>query len=104
MDRIQYVGFNLVNHGRGNHGYAGLELTECQELCEKTENCRYFNHNKMNDKCFLKYGMGTRKANANFVHGHKYVEIGKRNSLKCILLLLNFLDPTGSLAFTLLVS
>ena len=50
-------------------------LLECKELCEDNDECRYFNYNKDNKKCFQRSGMGKRANNKlNFVFGHKHVE------------------------------
>ena len=52
----------------------GVTATECRVLCQRTEGCKYFTHGKSvvtidsnsnvkitDNKCFLKWGMGTRK-------------------------------------------
>ena len=50
-------------------------LLECKELCMNNDECRYFNYNKSNKKCFPRSGMGERAINkVNFVFGHKYVQ------------------------------
>ena len=53
---IFYGGYPVKNKN-GNNVYHGLTLSECQELCEITDNCFYFNY--VNNECYLKYGVGT---------------------------------------------
>ena len=58
-------------------------LLECKELCMNNDECRYFNYNKSNKKCFPRSGMGKRVNGANnFVYGHKHVEGG---NISCII-------------------
>ena len=50
------AGFPLKNV-EGNNVYPGLNVNECQYLCEITLNCLYFVHNSDSTKCYIKYGL-----------------------------------------------
>ena len=50
------VGFPLKNVERTN-AYPGLNVNECQYLCEITQNCLYFVYNSVSKRCYLKYGL-----------------------------------------------
>ena len=70
-----FYGGSPLNNKNGNNRYLGLTLSECQELCEITDNCFYFNY--VNNECYLKYGVGNyfdaallRKEPAYFGHKH----------------------------------
>ena len=67
MKDVYFGGHGLNNKGNGKNmnKYTTLTLSECQELCQITDNCFYFNH--VDSNCFLKYGMG------------KKCELGKKN-------------------------
>ena len=69
-------GFPLKNV-EGNNVYPGLNVNECQKLCEITQNCFYFvynTYNSANPKCYIKYGLakegGTFKPSSSLT-GHK---------------------------------
>ena len=55
---MYYAGHPLNNKNGGKNLFKQLTLSECQELCQITENCFYFNH--VDDECSLKYGMGKK--------------------------------------------
>ena len=80
LDGVDYSGYGLSNV-QGNNMYPGLELSECQQLCQKTSQCFYFNYNteEAKTRCFLKYGMGNKGEKSNAYFGHK--ESGRNTSL-----------------------
>ena len=55
---VYFTGHGLNNKDGGKNKYTKLTLSECQELCEITENCFYFNH--VDNNCFPKSGMGKK--------------------------------------------
>ena len=55
-----YTGYPLKNKFDKNKYYVS-SLDDCQELCDVTENCHYYNYINNSKVCFLKYGMGTKK-------------------------------------------
>ena len=50
------AGFPLKNV-EGTNVYPGLNINECQELCEITQNCLYFVYTTTNFGCYMKYGL-----------------------------------------------
>ena len=67
-------GFPLKNV-EGNQVYPGLNVNECQELCEITKNCLYFVYNSVSRICRIKYGLadegGAFRYASNALTGHK---------------------------------
>ena len=37
--------------------YPGVNVNECQQLCEITQNCLYFVYDITSKRCYLKYGL-----------------------------------------------
>ena len=72
LNGVDYSGYGLSNV-QGNNMYPGLELSECQQLCQKTSQCFYFNYNTelAKTRCFLKYGMGSKGEKTKAYFGHK---------------------------------
>ena len=70
-------GFPLKNNG-GTNSFHNLTLSECQKLCEITENCLYFklNESLTETNCQLYYGMGHWELSisslSKMYFGHKY--------------------------------
>ena len=56
--------------------YPGVNVNECQELCEITQNCLYFVYGIDTNKCYLKYGLADEDQSwgPSYVSktGHKY--------------------------------
>ena len=71
------IGFALKNEG-GTNSFHNLTLSECQKLCEITENCLYFklNESLTETNCQLYYGMGHWELSisslSKMYFGHKY--------------------------------
>ena len=67
-------GFPLKNV-EGNQVYPGLNVNECQELCEITQKCLYFVYNTVETKCYIKYGLkdegGAFQLSSTTLTGHK---------------------------------
>ena len=68
-----YEGF-LLNNEYGHDYYLLPTLDDCQELCNVTEHCHYFNYDTNQINCYLKYGMGIKKLenHAQNYFGFKY--------------------------------
>ena len=67
-------GFPLKNV-EGTNVYPGLNVNECQYLCEITQNCLYFVYNIGYSRCRIKFGLadeiGAFGFNSNTFIGHK---------------------------------
>ena len=60
MDGVEYNGHGLTNRQDMNT-YSGLEKEECQQLCNITSGCNFFNYHTDQKNCFLKFGVGRIK-------------------------------------------
>ena len=76
---VIYDGFYLSNYARDNV-YSSVTVDECQYLCEITDQCRYFIYDlksamsggPFENKCHLKFGVGSRIYLEGGAFGHKY--------------------------------
>ena len=73
-----YHGFPLKNH-IGNQHYLGVATKEdCRTLCKLADGCNFFVHQRDEQKCSLKYGVGHSPKNpvqsSNYVFGSKNCE------------------------------
>ena len=70
-DGNHYGGFGLANNN--NHNYYGDIHTkeECQILCDITPGCNFFNYNRQQLLCYLKYGLGEKKNKMDVTMGYK---------------------------------
>ena len=68
-------GFRLENV-EGNNVYPGVNVNECQKLCEITQNCLYFVYGITSKLCYLKYGLsdegGQFRPSTTAWTGHKF--------------------------------
>ena len=68
-------GFPLKNVD-GDQVYPGINVNDCQELCEITQNCLYFVHGIDIKNCYLKYGLadegGQFRPSTTALTGHKF--------------------------------
>ena len=56
-----YGGFPLKNSNEKND-YKEIESeSDCQQLCQATDGCNFFNYDSFDKACWLKYGIGKRK-------------------------------------------
>ena len=70
-DNNNYGGFGLTNNN-GHNFYGDIYTTEeCQILCDITPGCNFFNYNRQQKLCFLKYGLGEKKYRVDVKMGYK---------------------------------
>ena len=77
-----YQGFPLRNYGNFHNIYSQVTVDECQYLCEISDLCQYFNYISEKQQgtppktyyelCYLKFGVGEKKAVTNGTFGYKY--------------------------------
>ena len=67
---VRYDGFPL-DRPVGQNNYGMVSLADCQFLCNITDQCLFFNFNRTEGTCWLKYGMGERFEDDNFTFGFK---------------------------------
>ena len=65
---VRYDGFPL-DRPVGQNNYGMVSLADCQFLCNITDQCLFFNFNRTEGTCWLKYGMGERFEDDNFMFG-----------------------------------
>ena len=64
---VKYLGNPLKKEGTNSNNYGNMDAKACQNLCQKTDGCGWFNRNK--DGCYLKTGMGTKSSDPGGVSG-----------------------------------
>ena len=71
---VQFEGFGLANH-RGTNHYSRVEsIEECQQLCDLANGCNFFNYDRAQRKCSLKYGVGAKVPANSIYFGSKTVQ------------------------------
>ena len=70
---MEYKGFPLKKKGTNNYG--NMDAKACQNLCQKTAGCGWFNSDKKGD-CYLKTSKGKEKSKRGGVSGPKFCDEG----------------------------
>ena len=75
---VKYIGDGLNIKGTQNNNYGNMDAKACQNLCQKTDGCEWFNRNKKGD-CYLKKSKGKQENDQDGVSGPKFCDEGSKN-------------------------